>query len=181
MDENYFKRIANAETDQAKRFADILIDIFNPSSVVDFGCATGLYLKPFADKGIKVTGYDSSEAALGQPVIPGLHLQDITQPMTTDKVYDLAICLEVLEHIPEADALRVVDNIVNFSEVVVFSAAQIGQKGTGHINCQPLEYWQGVFEGKGYKRDYPTGKLIVDRMKPGITSWLESNLMIFMK
>jgi hypothetical protein len=66
----------------------------------------------------------------------------------------------------------------------VFTAAQPGQWGDGHINCQPKSYWQDLFGEFGW---YPNDSLetaIAEeiRKNPQIRSslpWMARNLMIF--
>jgi hypothetical protein len=64
--------------------------------------------------------------------------------------FEVAVCLEVAEHLDPA----VSDNLVRFlctqAKVVVFSAAVPGQGGDAHINCQPREAWHERFTQQGF-------------------------------
>jgi hypothetical protein len=53
---------------------------------------------------------------------------------TARKRFDLAISLEVAEHLPEGSAGALVSTLIEAAPVVVFSAAIKGQSGTNHIN-----------------------------------------------
>ncbi len=184
-DLDYYKQINEEEGEQAKRLADLLIWKYNPRSVIDIGCATGLYLKPFLDKGIKVTGIDNAPEAIDDKVLQiprsSILLHDITkQPIK--KQADIAICLEVLEHIPPEGAPRAIAHITETSDTVIFSAAQPGQGGVGHINCQPKEYWQGIFGASGFKRNEIDETYLKIIIASGYhMGWLINNLMVFKK
>ncbi len=62
-----------------------------------------------------------------------------------DRRYDLAVCLEVAEHLPEASASKLVRQLTSAAPAVLFSAAVPGQGGTNHINEQWPDYWDGLF------------------------------------
>ena len=64
--------------------------------------------------------------------------------------FDLAISLEVAEHIPESSAEQFVTTLVSLAPVVLFSAAIPGQGGASHVNEQWQNYWALLFRDKGY-------------------------------
>lgn len=179
MDHDYFQQIINEETPQAQRLAELLIDMYHPKSVADYGCATGLYLEPFADQGIDVVGYDVSPPAIELTKLAGkVHMADLTKKQPLKKT-DLALCLEVLEHIEAPDAVKVAKNIAPHINTLVFSAAHPGQGGEGHINCRVKEYWEGVFNACGLEVDHLDTARIVTHMKQGYhMGWLPMNVMV---
>jgi hypothetical protein len=65
-------------------------------------------------------------------------------------VFDLAISVEVVEHLPSDAADRLVQSIAQSANAVVFGAAFIGQPGLGHINTRPHSYWAHKFVSNGY-------------------------------
>lgn len=75
---------------------------------------------------------------------------DLEQKLTFERKFDLAVCLEVAEHLSPAAAGNIVDTLTNASDVVWFSAAVPYQGGQNHINEQPLSYWVNLFEARGY-------------------------------
>ena len=116
-----------ATRDERTRFAaekilSIVLKNFIVKSAVDFGCGTGTFLKFLKNNGVSVTG-----------------------------LYDLAISLEVAEHLPESSAENFITSLCEASDIVLFSAAVKGQGGVGHVNEQFLSYWQKIFSNKGYK------------------------------
>lgn len=179
MDNNYFQQIIHEETEQARRLAEILIEMYHPATVADYGCATGLYLEPFADQGIEVIGYDNAEPAIALTKLPDqVHLIDLTQDLEL-KQTDLSISLEVLEHIEARDAVKVAGTIAKHSNILVFSAAHPGQGGEGHINCRTREYWEGVFNVYGLFLDQADTDRVIFHMISGYhMGWLPMNVMV---
>lgn len=182
MDNNYFQQIIAEETQQASRLAEILIEMYHPKTVADYGCATGLYLEPFADAGIEVIGYDNAEPALALTKLPEqVKLTDLTQDLKLKKT-DLSISLEVLEHIEAVDAVKVAATIAKHSKTLVFSAAHPGQGGEGHINCRTREYWEGVFHAFGMEVDIADSTKLITHMANGYhMGWLPMNVMVLKK
>ncbi len=182
-DTDYYKQINEEEAEQAGRLADLLIWIYKPKSVIDIGSATGLYLRPFADKGITVTGIDNSKSVIAKEVVQiprkFIKLVDITkQPI--GKSADLALCIEVLEHIDAINTVKAIHHIAETSDIIFFTAAQPGQGGLGHVNCQPKEYWEAHFRNEGFLRNYQDEEYIRIVMNSGYhMGWLINNLMVF--
>jgi SAM-dependent methyltransferase len=182
---DYYKRINDEEGEQASRLAGLLIWKYDPKSVLDVGCATGLYLRPFLDHGVMVDGVDYSESVISDEVlqIPKdlIHIKDITKEPIGTKV-DLTLCIEVMEHIPESGAEAAIENITKTSSLVFFTAAPPGQGGVGHINCQPKSYWDNLFREHGFRRDLEDEAYIKVFMAAGYRmGWLLNNLMVFKK
>lgn len=181
-DEEYYKKIDLEEQNQACWLANILVDMYHPSSVVDFGCGAGTYLKPFLDRGIRCLGIDNESAAKSASSV-GQHITicDMVDDLQIGQ-FDIAICLETLEHIAAPHADRALDNLTNASELVVFSAAPPGQGGVGHLNCQPPEYWRDAFARRGFAYDHDTTCRVIEHVADcRHMSWLDNNLMIFVK
>lgn len=182
-DENYYHTINQEEGEPAYRLGKLLTWIYKPKSVLDVGSATGLYLKPFYDAGIKITGVDLSVSAVTERVLQVpkkfIKIQDITKKKIGIKA-DLTICIEVLEHIPESDAQISIKHISETSDTIFFTAAQPGQGGVGHINCQPKEYWEKLFTPLGFRRDQDDEEYIKIVMQSGpYMIWMINNLMVF--
>jgi hypothetical protein len=76
---------------------------------------------------------------------------DLTKEIKLNRKYDLAISLEVAEHLPASKALTFVKSITNSSSVVLFSAAVPYQHGTLHVNEQYASYWENLFNQFGFE------------------------------
>lgn len=181
----YYKEINRIESDQAKAVAEILTKLYNPKSVLDLGCGTGLYLAQFK---CEKKGYDFSNSAFDPEVrqLPEneIFLADLryVDPQWSERKSDLTICFEVVEHIGSEFADNVVENITKTSDVIVMTASPPGQAGLNHVNCQPQKYWDEKFEAKGFHRDYHDEYQIVSYVM-GVphTVWIIRNLMVYKK
>ena len=179
---DFFKIVNRDETAQAKALQKGMIERFHPKSVIDFGCATGLYLTEFECKKL---GVDLTEDAFNDEVRKIdrelLKTADLTKIQDFDQ-YDLGLCIEVLEHIPEEFTDQVIENMVNCSDCWVVTAAPPGQTGTNHVNCQPQGYWEEKFWRQGFQRDYVEETWLV-WSQAGVPCqlWLIRNLMVFKK
>jgi hypothetical protein len=65
--------------------------------------------------------------------------------------YELAICVEVCEHLSVEAAKSVVNSICDRASIVIFGSALTGQFGQGHRNCRSHYYWQAMFLSHGFK------------------------------
>lgn len=67
--------------------------------------------------------------------------------------YDVVVCTDVLEHIPEEDLPWVIDelfsyaNQVVYASVAIYAAAKILPNGeNAHVTLRPVEWWTNLFE-----------------------------------
>jgi len=105
--------------------------------------------------------------------------EDISKPFSVGRKADLAICLEVGEHLADAAAAGLVKSLTDTAPVVLFSAAIPDQPGTGHINCQWPEYWAALFKRYGYiSIDCIRRKVWTD---PRVEYWYAQNIFIYVK
>jgi len=115
--------------------------------ITDLGAGSGVYVEELRKLGAQAQGYD---------INPNQPRPDLVQTKTMFDIQDPApvvLCLEVAEHIQEHLAPMVVKSIWTNTEVsghVIFSAAQPGQGGVGHINCRYPEYWANLAREQGF-------------------------------
>jgi SAM-dependent methyltransferase len=133
----------------------IINTTLNPASVVDVGCGTGNFLYQFKKSGVKkVLGIDGSwvdKKVLAENLgTDEFREMDLEKAIEINEKFDLALCLEVAEHIDEKGADRLIQSLVNLSDVIVFSAAIPFQGGQNHINEQWTGYWVEKFKTHGY-------------------------------
>ena len=65
---------------------------------------------------------------------------DLSEPITIDRGYDLALCIEVAEHLPLSSEPTLIEELTSAAQAVMFSAAIPGQEGVNHVNEQWLDY-----------------------------------------
>lgn len=167
----------------APMMAEALIREFNPSSVVDVGCGTGALLAAFAAHGVRCVGLENAPAALAWLDRRGLAAVrfdlESAAPFPGIRA-DLAVTVEVAEHLPESAAGRFVSLLCSVSDTVVFTAARPGQGGTDHVNEQPSEYWVARFGSLGFQlRTELTENTRGEWGRRGLPAAFCGNLLIF--
>ena len=183
----FFKNTIKYEADSAAEFVEVVLKYYNPKSIVDIGCGVGIYLKEFNKKGIEdLLGVDGSPAARVDFLLSPekLIIFDLAKKYNFAKKYDLALCLEVAEHLREEDANTLVETIIGASDNIIFSAAVPGQgpRSIGHINEQPPEYWIEKFADRKYNYLKERTENMRKEMKArGVVWWIVNNLMVFKK
>jgi hypothetical protein len=153
--------------------APFLYDLTGPRTVIDVGCGEGWFAREFARLGCRVIAVDQTAE---DAEVDDVSFRHIELPSSLDGFYDLALCLEVAEHLPRAAAGALIDVLTAAAPVVAFSAAVPGQGGHGHVNEQWPGYWAAKFRQRGY---VVSGALRYgiwhdDRIEP----WYRQNLLI---
>lgn len=166
------RQIRDGVIASAEALVPILVDEFAPGTVIDVGCGEGWFCREFTERGVTAVGVDGDD-------LPNVsHRVDLTEPPYPPLgSFDLAVCLEVAEHVEPRYAPTLVEWLCQLAPVVVFSAAVPGQGGPGHVNEQPPDYWAALFaehryEGSGALRD----RIWDDRR---ISWWYRQNLLVF--
>ncbi len=171
------------EMEAARSLSNYLRNKYSPESVIDLGCGTGLFLLEFIENGIDTLGVDGEPE--GGKLIPNFKVVDLGNLESQeefDSPYDLAISLEVAEHLHEEFADNFVANVASTSDRLIFSAAMPGQVGTNHYNCQPKEYWLEKFAVHGFTKNEQESQEILEYMRADEkflrVPWLEGNIMV---
>jgi len=119
-----------------------------PKTMVDFGSGTGCMVNVWRANGIDAYGVDR----LPRPDWPHLYQADLTKPVRFDRQFDVVTCIEVAEHLPESSADTLCETLyvhVKAGGFLVFTSAQPGQQGEGHVHLKPSEYWRKKFDALG--------------------------------
>lgn len=150
-----------------------------PSSVLDVGCGKGVWLKAALEAGAKdVIGIDGVAIDPAQLHFPANFFSqiDLSRSWRLKRRFDLVICLEVAEHLDKDDASILIDSIVEHSDLVLFSAASPSQPGQHHCNCQWPEYWQSLFNLRGFTcNDDIRWRVWSD---PRVEPWYRQNIFV---
>ncbi len=162
----------------AERVVPRLIELFAPRSVVDVGCGLGTWLATFQDRGVeRVLGIDQSLPRDFVLEPQNFQAADLTRELRTESTFDLAVSVEVAEHLPSFAADTFVGSLCRLAPTIVFSAAIPGQGGDGHINEQWPAYWWEKFAAQGYVgSDSLRWEFWNDN---DINWWYRQNLMVF--
>jgi SAM-dependent methyltransferase len=130
-----------------------VVRMLAPRSVVDVGCGLGTWLAVFAGMGVSdFVGVDGEYVEPARLEIPHDRFvaHDLATPLSLGRRFDLAVSLEVAEHLPADRAAVFVASLSDLAPFVLFSAAIPFQGGTNHVNEQWPGYWAGLFEGRGF-------------------------------
>jgi SAM-dependent methyltransferase len=177
---SWYQTFACASGDSASEIVPLLVELFDVRSVVDLGCGLGVWLRTFLEAGAEeVLGVDGDHVVAEDLVINQKDFlrHDLNKPFHVPRTFDLAICLEVAEHLPETAAEPLVESLTSMSARVLFSAAVPGQGGTHHINEQWLQYWYELFRFRGFE--------LIDAIRPQIWNnnrvdfWYAQNAVLF--
>jgi SAM-dependent methyltransferase len=172
-----------AGTATARTSADALLplvlEILCPRSVLDIGCGTGGWLASFADLGIDdIVGVDESYVREHLLIAEtDFVAADVTQTFDLDRQFDLVVSVEVGEHLEPSAAETYIENITNHGQLVLFSAACVGQGGPGHVNLQWPSYWASLFDARGFVSSDPFRRRIWNDQR--IAWWYRQNLIVF--
>jgi SAM-dependent methyltransferase len=162
-----------------------LIAQLGPTSVVDVGCGLGQWLEAFVRHmpGVEVLGLDGHHVPRERMRISSTHFLpvDLSAPasirLPRAKKFDLALSLEVAEHLTEDKADDFVGFLASLSDAVLFSAAIPGQTGENHHNEQWPDYWVAKFGRVGF---IPFDEI---RWKiwnlQGVSWWYKQNMLLF--
>jgi len=156
-------------------------------SVLDFGCGMGLYLGHLNQLGYDVVHGIEPDESLQQEWKGGPGSKLITvnifsqqdEPALLNANYDVVICVEVIEHLPEAFH----SHLFNFlarktSRYLIFSGATPYQFGLGHISCKPEHYWREQLE----QRKFIIDEDLTTRLRSSASfPWFQRNLLVSSK
>jgi SAM-dependent methyltransferase len=178
-DEFFRARLAGSYA-SAQRIVPLVLDLVPARSVLDVGCATGHFLRAFAEAGIDdFLGIDGDYVPRHQLAIDERRFRavDLAAGFDLGRRFDLVISLEVAEHLPRASADRFVASLARHGSTILFSAAIPFQGGDGHLNEQWPSYWAERFERHGY-RAYDVVRPALWGM-PEVEWWYRQNAVLF--
>lgn len=131
--------------------ADQIVRSLNPRRVLDAGCAKGFLVEALWERGVEAWGIDISEYAIGEvrmDMRPYCRQASLTEPI--EGRFDLAVCIEVLEHIPAAESRLVIENLTNAADTILFSSTSTDFNEPTHVNVRPTIVWLREFAEAGF-------------------------------
>lgn len=182
-DTKFFDRISPGSARSASKVVPFIISLVKPRSVVDVGCGTGAWVAEFSRCGIQeVMGIDGPHVDKSRLAIPAEQFRtiDLETRIRMGRTFDLAVSMEVAEHLTPGRAASFVRDLTDLAPVILFSAAVPvpGQGGENHINEQWPEYWSALFRELGYKAVDMRGRFWHD---PDVEWWYRQNMLLFMQ
>ncbi len=179
---SYYKKHEMGSYQSAIQILGYINSFINFNSVIDLGCGMGTWCKALNNLDIKdFLGIDKHQYDPTYMLIPAeKYMQyDLCKPLEITRRVDMAISVEVAEHINPEYSDIFINNLCSCSEIVLFSAAISHQGGTGHINEQSCTYWEKIFNKYGYKA--------IDCIRPyfwnneQIEIWYRNNCVLYLE
>lgn len=181
-DKKYFKKHETGSYDSAIIILKYIQSFFQFTSIIDYGCGIGTWCKAANDLGVDdILGIDQHIYENDYMLISEKNYKqfDLRTPFEQEQEFDMAISVEVAEHIDIEYSKIFVDNICHHNKTIIFSAALPGQGGRGHINEQPCSYWINLFRQNNYE--------VIDCIRPycwdneNVEVWYKNNCMLFIE
>jgi SAM-dependent methyltransferase len=178
-----FDRINWEERPQAQRIAMWMNGRHRTARILDIGCGPGLYVEEMHRADLCALGVDHDPRLVESDHLRRVDLTQSTPDGFWDWVgeVDVALSLEVGEHIPEEQTEAYVDFIDGVNpRILYFSAARPGQGGEGHVNCQPKAYWVERLHHVGFWLNPDATDEWISWLRQGPhMGWLVQNGLIF--
>lgn len=178
----------DAQVKDSLRSAEVIVPLVlnlivpPPKSVVDVGCGLGAWLSVFRRNGVnQILGIDGDYIPRKRLMIPteDFHAADLSRSFDVGRTFDLAISLEVAEHITHSRARNFVHSIADLAPIVLFSAAIPCQGGVDHVNEQWPDYWKTLFAEVGFVMSDPIRKQKTVWGESRICYWYRQNIFLF--
>ena len=177
---SYYASIRDGSLQSARVVLARALEFITPTSVVDVGCGIGTWLRALEERGVpRLLGVDGDYVDRSQLLIPQERFRpaDLQLPLQLGERFDLAITMEVAEHLDEGAADTFVASLVALAPVVLFSAAIPQQGGQHHVNEQWPSYWAEKFARWGYEAFDCIRPAVWDR--PDVMWWYKQNALLF--
>lgn len=112
--------------------------------VMDIGCGRGHTVHHLRENGFEADGIDQID--LGNDMLVG----DITRPLDLAGKYQTALCIDVIEHIPDDGVMRLFENFkqVDRQAFSIHNGESICNGEDLHINKKPFDEWRRIIEGQ---------------------------------
>ena len=184
--QTYDARFYEGQRDGSYRSAQVLLarlaEVWTPGSVVDLGCGQGTWLRAWLELGVgQAVGLDGpwvDPAAMVDPRIAFMPA-DLARPVELGKRFDLAMSVEVAEHLPWGAADTFALSLVGLADAVLFGAAYRGQPGDHHVNTRPHSEWCAQFLSAGFE--------VYDLFRPAfwgderVEPWYQQNTFLYVR
>lgn len=168
------------------KYAGEIKQFLNPRNAVDLGCAKGFFVHAMREQGIEAKGIDVSEYAIQHAygLSKGHIVQgDFASGAITFRGFDLVTCMDVIEHIPEGEALdsfvsgiRESLNIGGYALIRTVFYRHPKDTDPTHVTIQPREWWVSGFAQFGL--DYADAKFAEMFDQDGVA---DVNTMLFIR
>jgi len=180
--QKFYERLRGGARASAEVIAPLVLQLLPVRSLVDVGCGDGNWSAVFHELGVhEILGMDGEYVRKDDLQIPREWFQpaDLSKPFRLNRSFDLAVCLEVAEHLPPENAAAFVESLTTTAPAVLFSAAVPHQGGDHHINERWPDDWASLFKRHEY--------LAIDAFRrqiwqcENVESWYAQNILLFVR
>ncbi|HEV2302053.1 MAG TPA: class I SAM-dependent methyltransferase [Stellaceae bacterium] len=178
--DEFYRSLDETSEVSARAILPLLFELAPVESVVDVGCGDGAWLAVALDCGAgEILGLEGPWIEEARLKIPSARLRRVRldRPFGIERRFDLAMSLEVAEHLPPDRAAGFVEELTRLAPLVLFSAAVPGQGGVHHLNEQWPFYWARLFAEHGYRAIDALRLRVWDA--PAVAFWYKQNVLIF--
>jgi SAM-dependent methyltransferase len=177
----FFNTLRPKAQSSAAIVAPLVVDLIAPKRVIDVGCGTGSWRRAFAALGCDVWGVDGTHVPQELLEIPPARfmVRDLALPLAFADTWDLAVSLEVAEHLEPSSAEIFARGLAQLAPALLFSAAIPNQGGTHHVNEQWPTYWVDLFSQYDMLPIDCIRPVIWD--DPRVAWWYAQNTLLFVK
>jgi SAM-dependent methyltransferase len=171
----------DAVRDGCKQSAAVVLPMIfdtlgTPACLLDVGCGEGWWCQAALNLDVRnAYGVDADtiygahwDAEEGAPLPMFMTAQ-------RGEKWDVALCLEMAEHVSPAAGDWLVSELCRVARAVVWSAAIPGQGGDGHVNEQWPDYWTDRFNENGWVMTDPFRDTLWQ--SPSVEPWYRQNLL----
>lgn len=188
-DREFFTRQSAGSLASARIVLGEVLPLIQPQRLVDVGCGVGTWLRAAQNLGVpEVVGVDGDYVDRSALLVDSACFvpADLSRTslanalgVSSPRSFDIAMCLEVAEHLPLERAPSLVSELTTLSDVVLFSAAVPFQFGEQHVNEQWPEFWAILFRAHGFQ----CFDLLRDRLwgHPAVDWWYAQNALLFIR
>ena len=179
-DGDFYRRHREGSRASARAILPLVVGWTRPESAVDVGCGVGTWLAVLRELGVEdVLGIDGGGVPPSLLEIPCERFlaRDLTAPLDVAREFDLALSMEVAEHLPESAADTFVASLTRLAPVVLFSAAIPHQGGRGHQNERWPADWARRFRARGFVALDPVRSRVWS--DPTVVPWYAQNTLVF--
>lgn len=184
LDQHYSQQFYADQVPDSIRSAEVVLAIlfgkYKPSSMLDVGCGRGTWLSVAEKMGVSVVhGIDGPWVQREQILSRGIvfNSTNMENELPITRKYDLAMSVEVAEHLTEVRASSIVGALCKAADLVMFGAAVKGQGGENHVNEQRQSYWADLFRANGY---VPSDPIRAACWNDGrVAPWYKQNTLVY--
>jgi hypothetical protein len=179
-DSEFYDSVVEGSLQSARVIIPMVLQHVSIQSAADVGCGRGAWLRALEEADVTDTvGYDGDYVDQSALLIDSARFTavDLREDFVISRKFDLAISLEVAEHLQSEFAEGLVRRLVAAAPIVLFSAAVPGQPGTHHVNERWQDYWRSVFKSFCF---HP-----VDLIRPMVWGnprveyWYQQNIILY--